>query len=250
MRPVISIFGYPPRGLQDRSSWYVSFVFYLRLTDAFVPATWSNWVLAGLASWAGYVALRTLGAIKRQAEEMKAQTALSGKAASAALLNAQALINAERGWMVAQIESETIPNLEGTRLIPFSVRCRNNGRTPAFLLEMGNHGVVLPREQPLSEERLPWDSCNIDVWPGEGMPLQPNDFVLRHNYSTVAPDGQKIHRGLDWLWVYGYIKYRDAFGNEHETRYCFLWDNVHNVSGFGEGTHFLTRGPASYIGAS
>jgi hypothetical protein len=193
--------------------------------------------------WLVLLGFGTLGAILWQTIQTKA-------AAKAALLNAQAVINAERAWMVARIEAEIIPDSEGVRLVRFTVRCLNNGRTPAFLLEMANHGVVLPREQVLPEDRFPWGKENVVVWSSEGVPLQPEEFLLRRNSSTIAPDLQRLIHGQDWLWVYGYIKYRDAFGNPHETRYCFLWDCVHGVEGIDKGSHFLTYGPPSYIRAT
>lgn len=160
------------------------------------------------------------------------------------------ITTSERAWMVSSVEGEVIPDSEGLRMVRFSVRCTNNGKTPAFLLEMGNHGIVIPREKPLPEPQLPYRKENTDVWPGCGLPLQPGTSLLRRNFSTVAPDLQRLIHGQDWLWIYGYITYQDSFGNKRETRYCFLWDCTHDIPGIGEESRFLARGPESYIRAT
>ena len=49
------------------------------------------------------MALRTLRSINKQVEEMKAQTIVAQTAANAARLNAQAVIDAERAWIFAEL---------------------------------------------------------------------------------------------------------------------------------------------------
>jgi hypothetical protein len=65
------------------------------------------------------------------------------KAADAAGLNAQAVINSERPWLVISVEGQ-----EARR---FAFRAKNVGRTPARLVSI--HGDVVPVEngRPLPE---------------------------------------------------------------------------------------------------
>jgi hypothetical protein len=207
------------------------------------PTNVPNWVLAAVGIGGIVVAVRTLRKLERQ-------TKAAEDAANASLRQSEHMIASERAWMVARVEGEVIPDSDGKRLVRFSVRCVNVGKTPAYLIGMANHGVVLPRDQSLPDPPVPYIPNNVSEWPGEGISLQPEDFVLRHNWSTIARDLQKLIHGEDWLWVYGYINYRDAFGNKRETMYCFLWDCTHNIPGVSKETHFLVDGPASYIRAT
>ena len=53
--------------------------------------------------------------------------------------------------------------------------------------------------------------------------------VHKNHLGTWANDSVKITRGFDVLWVYGYIKYSDAFGFVRETWYCYR--RVHQLKG-------------------
>lgn len=215
----------------DNAERYAYYKTHLKeyLRAGFAPANISNWILAALGLVGGVMAYDTLRTFKRQTDHM---------------------VNSERPWMVASIEREKIPQYDGLTMVGFSIRCRNVGKTPAFVVSMKHHGVILPRETDLPDERLPWEKFNVEEWPEPGIPLQPNDFLLRNNFTTWASNPPALRHGIDWLWVYGEIVYLDGQKNRHETRYCFLWDCVHDVEGVGKDTHFLIRGPASYIRAT
>jgi len=46
----------------------------------------------------------------------------------------------------------------------------------------------------------------------QGASLAPGSRCPQNHLGTWAKDPVKITRGFDVLWVYGYIKYGDAFG--------------------------------------
>ena len=104
----------------------------------FVALTFSG-VLMVAGVWGIVVALRTLKMVKRQADEMmkqaalmKEQTAIAEKAANAALLNAQAVINAERPWLLIY------PSRSGTgHHSSFTFKAVNRGRSPAEVIISG-----------------------------------------------------------------------------------------------------------------
>lgn len=119
-----------------------------RWAEAFWPATFSNWALVIVGTIAGGLAWRTLNQIKDQAR--------SGRdAATAALLNAQAVINAERAWILAQLESDT--NLPGPICLTnhppettavLKLICRNEGKSPAWIDNVyGRMDVVSSRTE-------------------------------------------------------------------------------------------------------
>ena len=104
-------------------------------------------------------ALKTLRAVKKQADLMteqaalmKEQTAISDKAASAALLNAQAVINAERPWLLIY------PSRSGTgEHSSFTFKAVNRGRSPAEIINSGFRMLT-----PRVDEELP-DKLNFGV---------------------------------------------------------------------------------------
>jgi hypothetical protein len=178
---------------------------------------------------------------------LKRQTKASWAAAKAALKQANHIVTSERSWMVANVEKLNVSHSQLRDMVRFSVRCVNKGKTPAFLLEIGNHGVVHPRDTILPAIQPPYGPENVERWEDKGLPLQPGADIVRNNYSTITICPEKIHTGQDELWIYGYIKYRDAFGVDRETWYCFLWDN--NCSKSIEEDRlscYMQRGPASY----
>ena len=157
----------------------------LILRDAYDWISWAgNLVLVGVGITGVWVAVRSV----RSAET----------SADAALKSAQAVLTAERAWIVVTIDRLELVDGPGTRVVPFSVRLENKGRSPAFLLETRNHALVLPREEGLPG-CLPYRPENVEVWPEPGLPLQPGADLIRHNYSTISKDNTQIYKGADWL---------------------------------------------------
>ncbi|HWZ42049.1 MAG TPA: hypothetical protein VNW97_01160 [Candidatus Saccharimonadales bacterium] len=157
-------------------------------------------------------------------------------AAQAALLNAQAVIKAERAWIC--LGEKPFINL---RLFPFDgvrseeiqqVQCdvciKNFGNTPAritavkFSLLMGETLVPPDMEKFFSSadysltEIIPpcVTSCYKAV-------LAPMGIISEEQLAELN-DGRKI------LWACGAIKYQDIFEtgaeNQHETRFCYWRD--------------------------
>jgi hypothetical protein len=91
------------------------------------------------------------------------------------------------------------------------------GKTPAFLLEAGYCGKVLPHGEQLPIIQPPYGEKEISKWDGKGLPLLPNADVRKDHLGVWANDPVKITRSFDVLWVYGYIKYGNAFGFVRET---------------------------------
>ena len=75
-----------------------------------------------------------------------------------------------------------------------------------------NHFIRLPGEPiyPTPEK-----------FEGNGVPLAPGEVpvFLRDIQFEDIPRNMLLWSKVVWVW--GYIKYRDIFGNERETRYCY-----------------------------
>ncbi len=161
------------------------------------------------------------------------------KSAAAALLNAQAVINSERPWIVAVLEAVKGP------MGGFNVRVKNKGRTPAMILSAHLGCVVvknvaaLPKEAPggvgsLLENRIVTpDETVWVVW--------FDDRTLRNILKTALPDAIEGTQ----IFVFGRIVYVDLLnapsGSQHETRWMYLYqrpvgeesDSLIDIEGVG-----------------
>jgi hypothetical protein len=190
--------------------------------------------------WAIAVALGTMILIFWQSKA-------TADAAKAALLQANHILTSERAWMIAEPGDAAIPpeveGATGIRWTGFSVRFVNKGKTPAFLMEAACCGKVLPHGEELPAVQAPYGEKEIFKWDGKGLPLLPGADVHKNLLGTWANDPVKITRGFDVLWIYGYIRYSDAFENIRETWYCYRW--VHEIERY-QASGFIAGGPESY----
>jgi hypothetical protein len=197
-----------------------------------------NWEAA--ATWALVgVGLLTFWAVWKQANEttratqaMRDSLPHQAAAAKAALLNAQAVINAERPWVVVEgeiIEPETI-----------KITARIKGRTPAKIRSGWGQFEITPNTDFLGETFLK----DEPVYALDGTEVLhellaiPDEkpigqIYLLPIYSRIKPNFALWKRLTDYeecLFVYGRVIYtdilsKDETGNpvEHETRWCFKY---------------------------
>ncbi|MGB7845886.1 MAG: hypothetical protein WBL63_09750, partial [Candidatus Acidiferrum sp.] len=160
--------------------------------------------------------------------------------AEAARLNAQAVIDAERPWMVITIHPS--PGLPGNCVL----RATNKGRTPAEI-ESGDFAFTFtsrPDDLPVpATYRDPFVVPHqIFLTQGDGFDVSP---ISPQSTIDNAPEmKQRTQMGNQFLFFYGRICYRGVFtkeGREHfqyETRWCYNYD----VS----KRQFLRSGPEEY----
>src|SRR5579872_250267 len=192
---------------------------------------------------------RTLRAINRQARIMEHHSAhLSDLAtaaeknslaaasnAEAAKASAEALMNAERAWVVAkptnwnpQIQVTTLSTAGSVKRNAFSVNFKNVGKTPARLVETSMKYVIL--EGPIEE--LPMEPQYETPSSHEGMILPPHDEASEDRFGAVAflqPNALFFSEGYEklldqktFLYAYGFISYRDVHGRDlrNQIRLC------------------------------
>jgi len=177
-------------------------------------------ILVGIAGIC--VALKTLEAVKRQADEMldqaalmKEQTAVAEKAANAALLNAQAVINAERPWLLI------VPKRSGEdKSIGVTFKAVNRGRSPAEVINSGFRWVTpryceeLPDEPYFGEGAAPNAQWVHTKW------LAPDDSYTADSYnqSWISEGSQELleelNNGTRQVILMGFVRYRDTISNE------------------------------------
>jgi hypothetical protein len=185
----------------------------------------------------------TLKSLEAQAQSLRYQTTHLKNSAKAALLNAKAVINAERPWIFVSVERMAhdrdyfMPHVE------------NKGRTPALILE-GSIGFAvvksfneLPSSAPYSNDTLVSDRMLL---PGETALLFGFDRMsLRTRFGSSFPTQERD--GM--ILVIGKIIYRDLLNNDtkavHETRWIYWFrpgetgdDQIRPVKGVGLPTEY------------
>jgi hypothetical protein len=191
--------------------------------DWFWPPEWANWALVIVGIWAACIAIGTL-------KQIRAETEHSGKLAKAALLHAQAVINAERPWMLVEYEWKNTEGLEGIGFYAI-----NKGETPAEIVEAYFERKILPcipDKLPIPQYKspilIPKRGDNLMVkgerWDLNPVPIHPESWID----NSMKREG--VTNAMEFLYFYGVIIYRDMLhestdeAGSHYTRFCFVYD--------------------------
>lgn len=186
------------------------------------------------------VALRTLRNIERQTKSGKTAADAARDGAKAALLNAQAVINAERPWLLVDVESGKGP------MGGFKIYVKNKGRTPAMITAARVGGMRVKNITYLSKEP-PYGSGSLV----EDLIVMPDEKPLIESISE-----ESMNKMLDrdahlqpWegqTFIFGIVLYHDLADPTpdriHETRWIVLhqghteeedFDPIYRVEGIG-----------------
>lgn len=150
--------------------------------------------------------------------------------AEAALLNARAVINAERAWLIVKIQKDS--NSPPFPIENFINILTNEGRTPAVLKSIHIHYdfVGLPDNLPVPpvyKRLINMPENTFVVGQNElriGIGMDPKKLIF------MRSKGPQVENALEFLVWYGRIIYEDVFGAQgasprepHETRWCYAW---------------------------
>jgi hypothetical protein len=192
------------------------------------------WIASFVAVVGTIIAVRTLKAIKREAKEIQ-------DVAKAASLNAQAVINAERPWLVVA----TFFEKDRPELCRFG--CRNQGNTPAKIVSVSAQIGFVDRPDHL---HVPPDYSSFVAMPDLTLIVHTDSFPIGVGVNPRSVIQSANHEALvlsarEFLVYFGNVVYRDTLYPEssmeglHETRWCFVYQP-------GGDKMFLRSGPAEY----
>jgi hypothetical protein len=208
------------------------------------PLTWSvreqiTWAANLVLVILGYVgimmAVSLLKKIDRQTKY--AETAAEAAAASshAALLNAQAILHAERSWILISVDPS--PSAENS----FTVMATNRGRTPAKIIEtteltrIAIDEMHLPSAPEYADEKRGAPFTPIILLPGESTTIKP---FCRDDARGLCDSEERYRRIETWeekIFLYGKVIYRDltapADSQAHETNWCCWYIHGRQNSG-------------------
>ena len=181
---------------------------------------WTNLVLVIVALGTGIV-------IGWQAWETRKAARGAQKAADAAFLNAQAVINAERARLLFEVEKEMDRKMHGIAI--FTIYAVNHGRTPAeFVRIKGPVETVCgdiydlpipmkthPSKLPDKWHIMPNEKCFIARFVPASMTIQALELAQAGGVSIN--EQERV--------IYGDVMYRDGISGEiRYSRYCFRFN--------------------------
>ena len=208
-----------------------------------------EWVIVEITAVYALIAALTLGVIKRQADTMDRQTkeakesaatatTIAKEAADAAKKSADALVSAERAWVLGSIRKTILPFPYTTRIhVPDSIKCelifKNYGATPAIIESFSY--------------RTGWNIpvFNFTLTPQYGerkvarIILAPQEEKV---IGTAFPVDQFPDFSIEHAIIMGYVNYGGIFEGQRETKFCFGFDR--------DTQSFIPVGPAAYNDAT
>jgi hypothetical protein len=148
----------------------------------------------------------------------------------------------ERAWIVPVIGM--IEPTQDPEKFQVKVTLRNNGKTPAWITAAGSNGKGATDQRP-----LPIVPPYTEMGPfyGKGTLLSPTGG-FDQGFSLDKERLDHVQSGLSQLFIFGYAKYRDAYGDLHFVRYCFEARKSLDAN-HPHPLEFYVGGPAEYMGA-
>jgi|SRR5208283_3399691 len=202
-------------------------------------ADWGYWVFGGLLVVVGFLQVwllgSTLGAIQRQADQMDRQTkkleesvavaeraaAAAEKGAEAANKNIEMYISKERARLKIELKPlDLSKKLDVAYTIDFTVD--NYGTSPANVIETGCVTYTLPL-QFVGDPNV----GDAVIFPMHSIPsIIPPDNPPSEQYAFLFIQGAELNEVASdrmFVGIRGFIKYRDTFDRERETRFRHVW---------------------------
>ena len=199
------------------------------------------------------IAYFTLRAIRRQSDIAEAQSrdalataATAEKAATAARDSADAVMSAERPWILvseARLDSELIKHSDDPEagLVPhFVVKFTivNVGKTPAMIYGFeGGVEIVGDLRHDFQTLEDSWEGqVRRVLGPGQDDTLR---FITQESFDKE--ESVQIHQGKSidkHLVAFGSIEYSDTFNKKHLSRFCYLYKS------YADGFAYFCHNPA------
>ncbi|WP_353068293.1 hypothetical protein RBB75_12690 [Tunturibacter empetritectus] len=207
------------------------------------PEVLPVWLAMLITGAVGYIALRTLGDIKKQTRIGLRSSKAATIAANASLKSVDIAAVSGRAWVADAIrDMECLPEVNGK--IRTYITLKNWGKVPALVVDLkirfhtfGIEGLS-PNPVVLLPANPTYDAKQVILELGShGVILAPDQEV------TVAQDFEEdsgkltvgnallINSNLKRLVCYGLVTYEDGFGQTRFTQFCHMWDKGYDPEG-------------------
>jgi hypothetical protein len=206
---------------------------------------WAANLVLVIVGYAGILlAISLLKKIDRQTGYAETAAEAAAASAQAALLNAQAVLRAERPWILVTVEpSRSVEN-------SFTVMATNRGRTPARIIATADQSRIaidekhLPSTPEYKNEKPGAPFTPIILLPGESAAIKP---FRREDVKGLCDSEERFKRIETWeekIYLYGKVLYGDliapAGSQAHETNWCCWYIHGRQNSGL------VIDGPPEY----
>jgi hypothetical protein len=121
----------------------------------------------------------------------------------------------ERCWLVSDVGSIGETQIDGKYQV--IVKIPNNGNTPAWITAAGSNGSWVDDKNPLPQKPQ-YDL--MGPFPPNGQLLPPTAWLTQGFPLERIKLDQVVKKTLN-LYIYGFVEYRDVYGDNHITRYCY-----------------------------
>jgi hypothetical protein len=182
-----------------------------------------------------------------QSIETRRAASAAKRAAEAALLNAQAVINSERPWVMAQFDVIAGDNAAKSL---FKLKAFNYGKTPAHITACdGPKAEYIRRSEglPMPPNYGQWNWDKRFLAPRDSMPMRDLINPWEINMTDIREGWQNNATSLPAdriLVIYGLIQYTDGISaTPHKTAYCYQLnrEKMSDMGGF-----LVPYGPSEY----
>lgn len=223
---------------------------------------WPSLGLVILGAVGTIIAICTLRDLKRQTNATRVSARAARDAASAARTNADAIINSERAWIVAELKPEAIKGGEtpqqwlkvkdhapltvseivrGQHLF-HSLFVTNIGRTPAHLLSFTINYTCLPEGVADLDPKIMPDYSAVH----EFVHLLPGntgiEILARFDiFSLIEKSWKEIQNLKKTAVFHGSVKYKNIFGlpTECSSEFCYVYTvSLERLSNVGRHTRY------------
>ena len=190
------------------------------------------------------MAYSLLKKIDRQTGYAETAAEAAASSAHAALMTAQAIIHAERSWILISVE--TSPSAENS----FTIMASNRGRTPAKILETAERSRIaldeehLPGTPEYTDDKREAPFTPIILLPGESRAIKT---FCRDDVRGLCDSEERYRRIETWeekIFLYGKVTYKDltatADSEAHESNWCCWYIHGRQNSGL------VIAGPPEY----
>lgn len=187
---------------------------------------WGANIVLVLLGYAGIMmALSLLRKIERQSKYFEEAVAQAKTAADAALLHAEALVRAERPWVMITVERS--PTVENGSVVVAT----NRGKSPAKLIATTDRIMSAADEQHLpakpeyGEVQASPLAEPIILLPGECAEIRIFGDEDVERYCTTEAQRKRVEQWEERLFVYGKVTYKDLIApagdrQVHESSWC------------------------------
>ena len=184
----------------------------MRVAPVDVNKNWVDYIYIGASLLIAVTTLVLAGIAWTQAKAAQAS-------AEAARLNAQAVIDSERAWLVVEIGQlpDIVPKPNEVEILWLAPHIKNYGKTTARIEKISIRQHQIPTKDTLPPEPEYLEETTVNFV------LPPQVWARPWQLGIPTSDFYAIRQETISLYFYGYVDYKDLGKEQRQTRFCFRY---------------------------